>query len=296
MSASGDPSANLSSVPMTPDAALRVLETLRAAAPPVTAARLADVMGLLAHLQAPAPDSAAPVSASANALDPDQLLTRMIENLSPMLELIYAQSSALRTGKLGRITTEQADGLSTLEQYIEGALLMLRSLEDMRQLRQGMPVLERLMFSGLDLMAQAWQHTQFLAEARDHRVTITADDPLPMVYGDYQYTLQILVDLLDNAIRYTPYHGEIRMSANALGDQVLFSVADNGIGMTEHDQKCVGLPFWRAQHQALVRQHPGTGLRVFLAREILALQHSELFFSGEPNEGSTFSFALPADV
>ena len=55
----------------------------------------------------------------------------------------------------------------------------------------------------------------------------------------------------------------------------------------------IGQPFWRALHQPLVRQHPGTGLRLYLAQQIFELHGSELLFSGEPSMGSTFSFTLP---
>jgi len=77
-----------------------------------------------------------------------------------------------------------------------------------------------------------------------------------------------------------------------LGTHVLFSVADTGIGLSEDDLEHVGKPFWRGEHQRLVRQHAGTGLRLFLAQRILALQQGELIFSGESDFGSTFSFTL----
>jgi two-component system sensor histidine kinase/response regulator len=82
------------------------------------------------------------------------------------------------------------------------------------------------------------------------------------------------------------------MSVDNLGTHVLFSVADNGIGLTPEDIEKIGRPFWRGNHQRLVRAHAGTGLHLYLAKQILALQDGELIYSGEPGVGSTFSFTL----
>jgi signal transduction histidine kinase len=126
-----------------------------------------------------------------------------------------------------------------------------------------------------------------------HDITIQAPDIVPLVRGDFYQTLIVLSDLLDNAMRYTPPGGQIRMSVDNLGSHALFSVVDNGIGLEPDDLEQVGKPFWRGTKHRLVRQHNGTGLRLFLAKQMLALQDGELIFSGEPGQGSTFSFTLP---
>jgi signal transduction histidine kinase len=144
-------------------------------------------------------------------------------------------------------------------------------------------------------LSAAQQIVQPRARIREHEIVLQAEDSLPKVRADFERSLIILIDLLDNAIRYMPNDGSIRLSADTLGTHVLFTVADAGIGLTAEDCEQVGKPFWRAMRQPLVRHHPGTGLRLFLAKRILALQGGELFFSGEPNLGSSFSFTLPAD-
>ena len=69
---------------------------------------------------------------------------------------------------------------------------------------------------------------------------------------------------------------------------------DDGIGLRPEDMEKVGKPFWRADHHPLVHYNTsGTGLSLFLAKQILALQHGELICYGEPDLGSTFSFTLP---
>jgi signal transduction histidine kinase len=146
-----------------------------------------------------------------------------------------------------------------------------------------------------ELLEEAHQRVTDRAAQNHHEITTHIPDIVPMAYGDFYQSLLILTDLLDNAIRYTPPGGHIRLSVDSLGTHVLFTVSDNGIGLRPEDTEKVGKPFWRGDHHPLVRYNAsGTGLSLFLAKQILALQDGELIFSGEPDLGSTFSFTLPA--
>jgi signal transduction histidine kinase len=275
---------------MQVDQALRALSQLKNAAPPTTAARLGDVIALMSQLH----EENAKLKTQTGVLPrtAGDLLPHALEALRPSMQLVRGQAEALRIGRVGRITTEQADCLKLIFEHAASALMLLDTLDEIALMRQGLLRVDPLVFSGLDLLAEAWQKRVDEAELHDHRIEIHADDPLPTVKGDYRYILSIMIDLLDNAVRYTPYGGVIRVTAETLGDRVLFSVADNGIGLSLEDSEQVAQPFWRGVHQPLVRQHPGAGLRLYRARQILTLHTSELFFSGEPGMGSTFSFTL----
>ncbi len=277
---------------MQVDQALRALSQLKSAAPPTASARLSEVIDLLQQLE----DENVILSQQVNAPSappPPDFAPQGFELLKPSMQLVRSQAEALRTGKVGRITTEQADCLKLIYEHTSTAIRLIDTLGDLDLMREGNLPIDPMVFSGLDLLAQTWQKHFEAAEEREHHLNIHADDPLPPVEGDYRLIASILSDLVDNAIHYTPFGGMIRITAETLGTQVLFSVADNGIGMSSEDLEYVGQPYWRALHQPLVRQHPGTGLRLFRARLILNLHESDLFYSGDPGMGSTFSFALP---
>jgi signal transduction histidine kinase len=274
---------------MQVDQALRALTRLKEAAPPTTSARLGDVMKLVRELQA---ENAALVQQLATYPLAD-FVPQAFDMMRVSMELVRGQSEGLRGGKLGRVTTEQADCLKLIQEHSASALTLLETLDVIALLHMDALRVEPLVFSGLDLLAATWQQHFEDAELREHTITVYADDPLPQVKGDYRQILTILSDLLDNAVRYTPFGGMIRITAETLGTHVLFSVADNGIGLTPEEMVLMGQPYWRSLRQPLVRQHPGSGLRIYLAQKLLELHHSELLFSGEPGMGSTFSFALP---
>ncbi|MEO8396703.1 MAG: sensor histidine kinase [Chloroflexota bacterium] len=274
---------------MQVDQALRALAQLKEAAPPTTSARLGDVIKLVRQLQA---ENVALIQQLATYPLAD-FVPQAFDMMRVSMDLVSAQSEGLRGGKLGRVTTEQADCLQLIHEHSSSAGSLLETLDVIALLHMDALRVEPLVFSGLDLLAAAWQQHFDDSELREHHITVYADDPLPQVKGDYRQILTILSDLLDNAIRYTPFGGMIRMTAETLGTHVLFSVADNGIGLTPEEMVLMGQPFWRSLRQPLVRQHPGTGLRIYLAQQLLQLHGSELLFSGEPGMGSTFSFALP---
>jgi signal transduction histidine kinase len=226
--------------------------------------------------------------------DADALFARINEVFKPSLILLRGQAESLCEGKLGRLSSNQLDALKLMLSNAENALALLDSFELLHQLRQHSLSVQLQDFKAEELLSAAQQVVQARANAHEHHIMLQADDTLPLVRADFERSLIILIDILDNAIRYMPNDGSVRVSADTLGTHVLITVADNGIGLTPEDCDQVGKPFWRAMRQPLVRHHPGSGLRLFLAKRILEVQGGELFFSGEPNLGSSFSFTLPA--
>jgi signal transduction histidine kinase len=222
------------------------------------------------------------------------LLTGLNEVMRPPLIAIRGRAELVQGGMLGQITLEQEQWLQAIHENTDRAFAMLDAVQQVIALQNGQVHIEWMNFISTDLLSETYERVRDNARARQHEITIQAPELVPLARGDFYQTLIILTDFLDNAIRYTPIGGQIRLSVDNLGTHVLFSVADNGIGLTDDDAAHVGQAFWRAEHQRLVRQHPGTGLRLFLARNILALQEGELIFSGEPEVGSTFSFTLLA--
>jgi signal transduction histidine kinase len=221
------------------------------------------------------------------------LMTPMQETLRPSMMMIRAQAERLHSGKMGKLTTEQTVATRTVRDHADSALSLLDAAEQVAALNQGLFVLEYSTFSCSDLIKRTRDLMLPTARAREHRITIYPGEKNLIVTADYDTALAILIDLLDNAIRYTPTGGATRITVDDLGTHAVINVADNGIGLLEEDFQYVGKPFWRALHQPLVEQNPGSGLRLYLAQRILALQGGELIFSGEKGVGSTFSITLP---
>lgn len=233
-----------------------------------------------------------------SAADPNAPLTELFAGLNdalrPPLIAIRGRADLVRAGLLGQISAEQDLWLEAIESNTSRAFAVLDALQEMIALQRGQVRIDLMNFISTDLLTEAWERVRDKIRPYGHEISVQAPEAVPLAQGDFYHSLIVLTDLLDNAMRYTPPNGQIRMSVDNLGTHVLFSVTDNGIGLTPDDLKNVGRPFWRGDHEKLVRQHPGTGLRLYIDKQILALQGGELIFSGEPGLGSTFSFALRA--
>jgi signal transduction histidine kinase len=311
----------MSSLPLptlTVNQALETLSRLQDALPPL-APQLSEVAAVLENLSAenaylntlvmedtpthpsPPPDLLRPAPSSktvtamlrdAAAEAPEEdILTGVNDALRPPLIAIRGRAELVRAGLLGQITPDQNQWLQAIEENTGRAFAVLDALQEMIALQKQQIRVEWVNFISTDLMREAWERSRDKARPFGHDITILAPEAVPLVKGDFYHALIVMSDLLDNAIRYTPTGGQIRLSVDNLGTHVLFSVTDNGIGLTPEDMNNIGRPFWRGGHR-LVRQYPGAGLRLYIAKQLLALQDGELIFSGEPGLGSTFSFAL----
>jgi two-component system clock-associated histidine kinase SasA len=128
-------------------------------------------------------------------------------------------------------------------------------------------------------------------ENRQKIVLDVPETPLS-VRGDKDRLTQVLLNLLDNAIKFTPGKGEIKVSAFKSGNEVIVEISDTGQGITEAQQKRLFKPYYhRARDQ---KQYSGLGLGLALCKTILDLHDGIITVQSTPGRGSTFSFRLPA--
>jgi len=131
------------------------------------------------------------------------------------------------------------------------------------------------------------------ADAKQLELSLFVPDDLPLILGDRDRVIQVLTNLVSNAIKYTPDGGQVLVSAQAQKNMVRVDVADSGIGISPADQQRLFEKFFRADHPA-VRQVPGTGLGLSIVKNIVEMHGGRLWVDSELGAGSTFSFTLPA--
>ena len=112
------------------------------------------------------------------------------------------------------------------------------------------------------------------------------------VRADREKLKQIVMNLVDNAVKFSPGGGQISVSARRRSDTVEISVTDEGIGIPRADQQRIFTKFYRSE-QAAVHSPQGTGLGLFLARGLLAAMGGRIWVESQEGEGSTFVFELP---
>ncbi|MGM9662281.1 MAG: ATP-binding protein, partial [Oscillospiraceae bacterium] len=129
--------------------------------------------------------------------------------------------------------------------------------------------------------------------ARQHRHTLTVScEELPLVTGDRGRLEQVMMNVLGNAIKYTPDGGEITVAARSDSDHIYLDVSDTGIGIPEADRERVFDRFYRVD-KARSRESGGTGLGLSIAREIVERHNGKLCVVPKDGPGTTVRLTLP---
>jgi len=134
------------------------------------------------------------------------------------------------------------------------------------------------------------------AKGKAKRLTFKEDYPeeLPLVSGDSDALGEVIQNLLDNAIQYTPAGGEITVASDTIGDEVWVSVSDTGIGIPLQDQERIFERFFRVD-AARSKEVGGTGLGLAIAKHLVELNGGRIEVESELGKGSTFTVFLPID-
>ena len=127
-----------------------------------------------------------------------------------------------------------------------------------------------------------------------HTVTAHLPADLPPVLADYERLEEVLVNLVENAIKYSPRGGRVEIAARTTSDEVIVSVTDEGIGVAEKDRERLFERFSRLDSR-LVRQMKGTGLGLFICKSIVEAHGGRIWADPAPGGGSRFSFSLPRE-
>ncbi len=168
---------------------------------------------------------------------------------------------------------------------------LISSLLDLNRLEQNQPLGERLIVSIPILIGEAIEAVKPAAEGREQVLEVRQDEHIPAVFVDVDMIRRVLINLLENAVKYTPPEGHIRISARADGEFVRISMEDNGPGIPESDRERVFDKFMRLKNG---QGNPG-GLGVGLAFCKLAVQGhgGNIWVESAPEKGSVFVFTLP---
>jgi PAS domain S-box-containing protein len=130
-------------------------------------------------------------------------------------------------------------------------------------------------------------------ERREERSLVVEVDPhLPKVMADRDKLVQILTNLISNALKYSAPPTQVKVTAAQVGATVQVAVIDSGIGLTEEEQSQLFSKFFRADRDE-VRDAGGTGLGLYIAKSLVEMQDGQLWVNSEPGRGSTFQFSLP---
>jgi signal transduction histidine kinase len=225
----------------------------------------------------------------------DQFLTHVSHELRTPLTCIHQYVTLLLDGLAGSTTPDQTDHLKTVLKSVNQLHAMIRDLLEATRAESGKLRVEPRCIDIGELIQQAV--SMMGPGAAEKKVSLEAGpvQAIPLVYADPDRTLEVLINLIDNAIKFTPAEGSVVVKASMVETDpsaVYLSVSDSGRGIPAESLPQVFERLYQDPN-AVDGNRTGLGLGLYIAKEIVTLQGGRMWVASQPGTGSTFSFTLP---
>jgi PAS domain S-box-containing protein len=225
----------------------------------------------------------------------DQLKSRFVSNVSHELRTPLAVIKLYATlARKGR-PEKRNHYMQTIEQETHRLETMVENILDLTRMdRQALRVNPELL-NAEEIVAQVLQVYEETAQSRSIELRNRVQAPLPKLWADKNHLIQMLTNLVDNAIKYTPRMGQVWVAARVGGsdsDRMLeIAVGDTGVGIAEEEQDKVFERFFRGSNNTSTST--GTGLGLAIVRELMALHGGTVNLKSQTGEGSVFALHFP---
>jgi two-component system sensor histidine kinase KdpD len=219
-----------------------------------------------------------------------QYLAMVSHELRAPLSAIKGFITTLLTKEVEWDLATQHDFMSIIDAEADKLTRLVDELLDFSRMDAGrlrvMPEVQTLH----DILARATPQLNMLTQNYNLMLDIPPD--LPAVMADRQRIAQVLTNLVDNAVKYTPRHTNIRISATPDGDYVRVDASDEGPGIAPEEESQLFQPFYRG-NDSLVHQAKGAGLGLAICKGLVEAHGGKIWLQGHKGPGTTISFTLP---
>ena len=220
-----------------------------------------------------------------------QELQMLVSDVSHQVKTPVANLKMVTDTLLSKPVTEeeQREFLQGIRNQTDKLEFLFQALVKTSRLETGAIRLEKKDAPLIDTLAMALSGIVYAAEKKNISVTVDCPEELCLSH-DSKWTAEAVFNLLDNAVKYTPAGGAIRISVEQWEMYVKLSVSDTGKGIPESNRAAIFRRFYREEE---VHGQQGVGIGLYLTREIVTRQGGYIKVVSEPGKGSEFSIMLP---
>ena len=226
-------------------------------------------------------------------LQSDRLRTALLNSIShelrtPLSSIMGSSSTLLDAGSLYS-EEERRELLENINEGSNRMNLILSNLLDTARIESGMLKLKEDWCDIEDIVGSALRHLSEQTVGRHIDIKIPED--VPLVRGDCVLLGQVMINLIDNALKYSLPDSGVDINAYVLHDELTVAVADQGIGIPTEDLTKVFDKFYRIQHDKI--NIPGTGLGLAICKSIVEAHGGRIQAENRSGGGAIFSFSIP---
>jgi signal transduction histidine kinase/ActR/RegA family two-component response regulator len=224
----------------------------------------------------------------------DEFLANMSHELRTPLNAILGLSESLSEQIAGPLNEKQQKYISTISESGHHLLALINDILDLAKIDAGQITLDINKVDIHSVCQASLRMIKQLAQKKNQEVILEIDEGLGLMWADERRLKQMIVNLLGNAVKFTPENGRFGLEVH--GDQeankISFTVWDNGIGIKEEDLARLFQPFVQLD-SGLARETTGTGLGLALVAQMARLHGGSINVASEPEGGSRFTIVLP---
>lgn len=227
----------------------------------------------------------------------DALLGSVTHELRTPLASIKAATSGLLQDDVAWTAQERRELLDSIDSSADRLNHLVGNLLDLSRLEAGVaqPEMDWRLMS--DVVASTLDHLELSGQLRQHTIRVDEPDDLPLVRMDQEQIQQVLTNLLENALKYSPNGSEICIQARAQADWLEVAVIDQGIGIPPQEITAIFNKFYRVKQArlpwTLARPPIGTGLGLAICAAIVQAHGGRIWAESVPGHGATLTFTLP---
>lgn len=219
-----------------------------------------------------------------------------VHQLNVPLSTTRLSLSMLLGGSLGKLTAEQRDVIEKTLQRNNMLIDLVADLLDIAKIQEHGNTHHWELADVPALIKKVADSDAVELKNKKIKFAIkNPDAPMPSLMLDRNKIFVAIKNLLDNAIKYTPEKGSIAIEYGIYEKQFIFKIVDSGIGIPQEEQERIFSRFFRASN-AVSFEALGSGLGLFIVKNIIEAHRGKIWFTSEENKGTTFSFSIPTNL
>jgi PAS domain S-box-containing protein len=224
----------------------------------------------------------------------DEFLASMSHELRTPMNSILGMSEVLLDEIYGTLNERQLKSVHSIDDSGRHLLSLINDILDLSKIEAGKLDLDMNPVAVESLCRSSMQFIKETAHKKHLKISTSYDSKVTTIMGDERRLKQILINMLSNAVKFTPDGKEIGLDivGDAEGEVIHFTVWDTGIGLSADDLSKLFKPFVQLD-SSLSRQHAGTGLGLSLISRLTELHGGGVSVDSEPGKGSRFTVSIP---